>query len=242
MQSHIKITAYWFLIMVLIAFATSSAYAQFSPQNFEGTHNLKPKQIELSSNYSFNYFPLNITKDDYANSVGVSVKVGLHQQIDIKVDYSWLFSTYGDNIWHVVQIGPRFSNKDGRIAFRLPLGITFDQREKFPSDTIIEYDINYFISARMLFGVVKKQYFEMMLNPMAEVFFSNRTLFLTGIDMGFGFSSDFSWWSIRPEGTILIDSKYSNDFIWKVGLSASIIIGGRKSRKQEQNDYPLYLK
>ncbi len=84
-----------------------------------------------------------------------------------------------------------------------------------------------------------------MISPMGEVLFSNETLFFAGIDLGLGFSSDFSWWSIRPEGTILIDPQNTNDYIWKVGISASILIGGRPKYDQPDKykyDVPKYLK
>lgn len=247
MLSKHKFSKAWLFTVVLAFLMFTQTYAQFSAQNYEGTYNLKPGQVELTPNYTFNYFPLSITKDDFANNLGLSVRVGLHKQIDIKASYNWLFSTYIDTtdqtLWQIVDVGPRFSNKNGRIAFRLPMGIVFDQRQKFPSDTDVKYDVNFFISARMLFGAVKKQYFELMISPMGELLFSDKTLFLGGLDLGLGFSSDFSWWSVRPEGTILIDPQNTNDYIWKVGISASIRIGGRpKYDHPDKYDVPMYMK
>ena len=242
MQIKCKVTKFYFLTAVLIIMMPVLSLAQFSAQNYEGTYNLKPGQVELTPNYTFNYFPQSISLYDYANNLGLSVRVGLHKQIDIKADYNWLFSTYGDNIWHVMQVAPRFSNKNGRIAFRLPVGITFDRKEHI-SEGSGSFDINYFVSARMMFGAVKKQYFELMISPMGEVFFSTENLIMAGIDLGLGFSSDFSRWSIRPEGTILVDPQNTNDFIWKVGISFSATIGGRtKYDHPDKYDVPRYLK
>lgn len=128
-----------------------------------------------------------------------------------------MFFTYGDNIWHIVQVGPRFSNKIGHIAFRLPLGIIFDRKQHI-SEGSANFDVNYFVSDRMMFGAVKKQYFELMISLIGELFIRDENLILDGVYLGFGFSKDFSRWSTLPEGTILIDPQNTNDYIWKVGI------------------------
>lgn len=88
MRTKSKIRKIYFLTAVLFILVPILSLAQFSAQNYEGTYNLKPWQVELTPNYTFNYFPQSISLYDYANNLGLSVRVGLHKQIDIKADYS----------------------------------------------------------------------------------------------------------------------------------------------------------
>lgn len=67
-----------FLATLLFLLLPSISFAQFSSQNYEGIYNLKPGQVELTPNYTFNYFPQNISLYDYANNIWLSVRVGQH--------------------------------------------------------------------------------------------------------------------------------------------------------------------
>lgn len=202
--------------------------AQLSGLNFEDAINLKPGQYEFVLDMNVNYMTYSGQTYKSFNCYGTFMRIGVHQQIDLKISYNRLsWDTWSDGL-NLVQISPKFSSKNGVIALRLPFGVLFEKND-YVSEGEKKYNTSCVVSPKLIITPVQKKIFRLNLVPMSEFLFSKGSpgMTLIGMDVGLGFSSNFDKWSIRPEGGAVVPIGDNNGFIWHVGLSGSIILGSK---------------
>lgn len=215
-----------FLIMICISF-TLSMHGQITAPNFEGAKNLKTGQIEMALTFNPEYTLYSGDIEKLFHSYGVFTRIGVHNQIDIKFTYNRLLVGEYDDGLNVIQISPKFSSKNGVVAFRVPFGIMF---EKYEANGGKEFATWFTLSPRIIITAVSKKSFELNFIPMSETYFysggGNSTF--VGLNIGMGFSSNFNIWSIRPELGTSFNVRDFSGSLWSFGFSASYVIDWKK--------------
>lgn len=202
---------------------------QISAPNFEGARNLNTGQLEMALSFSPEYNLYSGEFEKFFQSYGVFAKIGVHQQIDIKLSYNRLLVGDYDDGLNIIQVSPKFSSKSGVIAIRIPFGIML---EKYEANGGKEFETWFILSPRIIITAISKKSFELNFIPMSETFFysngGNSTF--VGLNIGMGFSSNFNIWSVRPELGTFFNVRDFSGSLWSFGLSASYIIDWRKKK------------
>lgn len=195
--------------------------------NFDGTGSLERGQFEFIFNNN-SLFPLDVDFDDMPNisSFGAGIGIGVHPQVDIKFTYNreYEFNT-GENIdfdenLNLLQLNVQISNKKQWFAFTLPFGMIFNRN----------FDNTFYAVPHFMFSPVRTNNFELIISPFGEVLYiPSSVYFFAGTQIGLGFSSNFSVWSIRPVSSVFIGLENPEDILLSIGISVSFTIGGNKS-------------
>ena len=160
-----------------------------------------------------------------SNTIGVRLGVGIHQMFDFKIQYNHFFFKQ-ENQFDVIQFIPRVTGKDGKVSFMVPFGLMMERRYSYYSgETTIEK--MFFFSPRIKGTIPIKNIAEINITHLAEIYTDEGYVsYSLGLNLGCGFSSDFSKWALRPElGIISNPCGCLGGFMWNGGIGATYCIG-----------------
>ena len=188
------------LLAVLIQ---ANGKSQIDISNFEPATSVEAGHFYNSFSYGA-YFYSFIGTGHFANIANYGIGYGIVKQLELKISYSLIHGEWTDFL-HLVQLTPKFSSKSGVIGIKGILGLYFRNLEGGRDEK--SFETFYRFSPRILFTPYSGRYVDLTFSPMADFLFEKGyTMSYFGLNFGFGFSSNMSVWSIRPEIGFMFDT------------------------------------
>lgn len=198
------------LMMIHGWMSPQTAQGQQWPVSFEGASALKPAQLEISLYGAGSYYTISYGGESVSGTIGylpgLKVGIGIVNNFDVKASYSRGFykraTKLEDSKSNNISIMPKVSFLQGHLAFQLPFtvmlaNVSYNGEER--SETY------YLLSPRLIGSYRYKQYIEVNLSPLFEVFIPGQgddPSYFIGGNLGLALSSNLQRWSVRPEGFI----------------------------------------
>jgi hypothetical protein len=215
------------MLLGLTCFALATFYgkklnAQFSP-TYDKAYAMGKGIWEMAPVFTINDFVGGGYNSKGIGVAGVRLGMGLSNNFDLKLRYERLFSFEGQGGGiNILQLEPKISFAEQKMAFRLPLQLWFEEGSEF----IINPQIMYtFRNASKTFDLTPA--FRVDMN-----FDDNEVYANYGITLGAGFSKDLSKWAIRPEVGYSVDPQTDGGGLLFYGLAASFYFSGKVAAKK----------
>lgn len=169
-------------------------YAQFT-STFQNAQPVGKGNWEITGWYNSTSAGYDGESDGVLNIFGIMTGVGLSDQTEIRVRYDRMAfkESDGDGLNNIM-VGPKFSNKSGKFAFYLPLGIAFD-----------EYDTNWMTEPSFIFSFPIGQMILINTTPSYLIPFGDESGLEDGlVKLNLGLEVKIEGdWSFRPEATLM---------------------------------------
>ncbi len=189
---------------------------------FESANTLDKGQLEEMGNYSLAILSWedenNERRTDHSNNnLGLRVGYGLTDRIDLKFRYERLLPVTGDdklklNGLNYFTLSPRYSFIPDKLAGGVDLSL-YTYKVKETEDTGSYSDSEFAISPKFAFTMAPEENLDITVSTKID-FFTQGSGTFWHVNLGFGFSTDISKWSVRPEFGIIKNLDDFSSYTW----------------------------
>jgi hypothetical protein len=209
------------LLMAVLACTlviTSTGFGQISGVYPEGPASIGKNGFRFSATYSTLLPAEALWLDGPLNRFGFGTGVGVHENIDLTFSYTrWMSkgSAYKQNAF---QFAPKFSSKNKRTAFYLPLVMIYAKETNYSGEDYME--TLWAVCPKLITTLVKTKGFDFALIPYAEVLFEKEfnPVLTGGLNLGMGVEVVPDMLSFRMEGGLDLRCTFSGAPLGSVGF------------------------
>ncbi len=199
------------LILTLLLILMQSCAPVFS--ELQSARTVGKNRVDVTPSFSTVGFTDEGDSDGVQNHIGIQGAYGLHDRVDIRLryEYIWLKDNDGEGGYHVLGLGPKVGLYRDYIAFAMPIG------------TAIGDDVEdaWQLHPTALFTwPVYRDVLDVNLASKYLITFCDGCDDLIAINLGLAVSRDLGLWAIRPEFGILLNPGESGFYShFSVGIS-----------------------
>lgn len=186
------------MVLITLTLATTG-YSQLTGVYPEGASGIGRNGFQVSGSYS-TIFPSDaLWLDDQLNRLGLGVGVGVSENMDLKFTYTRWMVSGSDYYQNAFQLASKFSSKNKRVAFYLPVSMIYSKEEGYRGEDYTQ--TIWAVTPRLIGTVAKTEVFDFSIIPYAEFLFEEEFAMLTGgLNLGMGFVLIPDMLTFRIEG------------------------------------------
>lgn len=212
-------------LICMMLFVSSIGSGQISGVYPEGTSSIGRNAFQFSGSYG-TIFPRDaFWTEDHINRIGFGAGMGVHETIDLKFSYTRWMVKQSDYNQNAFQLSSKFSSKDQKIAFVLPISMIYSREKGYEGDVYKE--TIWAVTPRLIFAVVDKKGFDFSILPYTEILFGDDldAAVTGGLNLGMGFGIIPEMLTFRIEGGIDLRATLSGFPLGTVGFGLYYTIG-----------------
>ena len=200
-------------LIFIVAICTVSARAQYLFSNLQSASILKPKQVEVTPDFTTVSFHLSGESGHVWDIYGVQLGIGVFKGVEFRAQYGYLKFNGDSSHVSFVNFGPKIGLWKDFLSLYVPFEFAFGD--------MVDVSETWSVHPTLMASIPVGKTIE--INPAAKVLipFQKDSNTLVALDLGFGiFLLESKNLVIRPEGGILFHPGDSGSFLeFSVGVS-----------------------
>ncbi len=211
--------------LAFILLLSSQGFGQITGVYPEGPSTIGRNGFQMSAIYSTIIPSEELWLDGQLSRIGFGGGYGANEHIDLKFSYTRWMDGSPDYHLNAFQFAAKFSSKNNRIAFYLPLSLIYSNEEDSYGEDNTE--MIWAVAPRLICSIVSVRGFDLSINPYLEILgmedFGMGFTAGTNLCMGFGIIPDML--TFRIEGGIDLMTALNGFPIASAGFGLYFTIG-----------------